>query len=100
LALVNSTAALHTGAEEGEDEEGGEETEAAVTGTKLFFSWLRLSSMSPGVGAALENFPLENRKNSFGAPENSFTYSYVVTTSSYLSPFLKVHAHRPWCPLL
>ncbi len=33
-----------------------------------------------------------------GAPENSCTNSYVVTTNTYLSPFLKVHAHRPWFP--
>ena len=35
-----------------------------------------------------------------GPPENSCTNSYVVTKNTYLSPFLKVHAHRPWCSLL
>ncbi len=48
MALVAAAATPHTGAEEGEDKEGGEETEAAAASTKLSFSWLRLSSMSPG----------------------------------------------------
>jgi hypothetical protein len=35
-----------------------------------------------------------------GAPENFCANSYVVPTNTYLSPFLKVHAHRPWCLLV